>query len=136
MKKIIFILTILLSIVSINTVTAQTGRFAKTQGGAVLLDTLSNADTSTMYSPVMQPAYYHVALQYTATRLSGTAAGSAVLYAYIDGNWKATGDTLTFTNQVTNSVIWDKLMLRRAYKVETITSGTVSLQTKVSFLRQ
>lgn len=133
MKKLIFILITFLSVLSIK---AQTGSFAKTQGGAVLLDTLSNTDTSTMYSPVMQPAFYHVAIQYTATRLSGAAAGSAVLYAYVDGNWKSTGDTLTFTNQVTNSVIWDKLMLRRAYKVETITSGTVSLKTKASFLRQ
>lgn len=97
---------------------------------------LTNADTAKISLEVDDNAK---SVQVVVTRLSGTAAGRAVLKASNDGvNFIAVGpDTLTFSNQVTNTKFWTlSPLLYNQYQVEVITSGTVTASAKGYLLRR
>lgn len=68
---------------------------------------LNTAVDSLTYS--MNRDYTVVGIQPVITKATGTMAGTAVLYASLDGtNYVSTGDTLTLTNVTTNTTIWIK----------------------------
>lgn len=98
-------------------------------------DTLSNTDTTSKVLNV-SGGFSKITFQVNVSRLSGTAAGSVVLYGSLDGvNYVSTGDTLTLTNQATNTAIWDKgVPAYTYYKVVAISSGTVSEVLNVWYL--
>lgn len=98
-------------------------------------DTLTNADTTSKVLTV-SGGFSSLSFQVNVTRLSGTAAGTVVLYASNDGtNYVSTGDTLTLSNQVTNTATWNVGLPAFAYyKVIAISSGTVSEVLNVWYL--
>lgn len=124
MKKLLFIL-----IVSLATMFAA--QETKAQGvqklPTVSADTLVNADTVTKVIRITGN-FQAIAIQPIITRLSGTAAGSVVLEGSVDGvNYVSLGDTLSVTNQVTNTAVWSKgYAIYPYYRIRAISSGTVS----------
>jgi hypothetical protein len=110
-------------------------------------DTLTNADTANIYiSTALGSTTTAVAdnisrsVEVLLTKLSGTAAGSAKLQGTIDGtNW-VTIATDTFTNVTSNVFVYAMRsngdLLYKQYRVQVITSGTVSAIPKVYFLRR
>lgn len=74
------------------------------------------------------PSYSIVGIQPVITKVSGTVAGTAILYGSINGtNYVATGDTLTATNVTTNTAIWTKVNpAYHNYRVVFTGSGTMS----------
>lgn len=132
MKKILFFLIVAtLSLFASSDVNAQRG----TQLPVVSADTLSNTDTTSKIIAVTG-GFSTLAIQPVVKRLSGTAAGSVVLYGSIDGvNYVATGDTLSLTNQVTNTTLWKiGVPSYSYYKVVAISSGSVSEVLNVFYL--
>jgi hypothetical protein len=130
MKKFLFLL--IFSILSFAMVSnAQTGSKMSVVSG----DTLTNADTTSKVLPITG-GWSSLAIQPVVKRLSGTAAGSVVLYGSIDGvNYVATGDTLALTNQVTNTTLWKiGVPAYSFYKIVAISSGTVSEVLNVFYL--
>jgi hypothetical protein len=92
----------------------------------VSADSLTNADTVNKVI-TLTAGYSGISIQPIVTKVSGTAAGSVVLYESLDGtNYKSTGDTLSLTNTTTQSAIWHKTSpVPVYYKVTGISSGTV-----------
>lgn len=124
MKKFLFFLMVaLFSLIASSDVQAQRG----TKLTVVSADTLSNTDTTAKIIAVTG-GFSTLAIQPVVTRLSGTAAGEVKLYGSIDGvNYVATGDTLTLSNQVTNTTLWKiGVPSYSYYKVVATSSGTVS----------
>ena len=78
-----------------------------------------------------------IAIQAVITKISGTVAGTAILKGSLDGiNYEAIGaDTLTLTNQITNTHIWtengDKYLY---YMIKVTGSGTMGASFKGWFL--
>lgn len=75
-------------------------------------------------------------LQVIGTKVSGTPAGTVVVYGSIDNsNYVAIGaDTLTIANQTTNSHYWYfTKTLYKYYKVAVVTTGT-QVSTWVAYL--
>ena len=71
-------------------------------------DTVSNSGTLSK-TITLTAGYEGVVIQPVITKLSGTVAGTVVLYESLDGtNYKSTGDTLTLANATTNTVVWKK----------------------------
>lgn len=92
----------------------------------VSADSLTNADTVSKVITATA-GYSGIAIQPVVTKVSGTAAGSVVLYESLDGtNYKSTGDTLSLTNVASQTTIWKKVSpVPVYYKVIGISSGTV-----------
>ena len=89
-------------------VAAQTVNFSKITSTN---DTITNAGVDSMIVTFTTPGQYHFAVatiwpQYT--RLSGTAAGTMILYeqGLTSGSWHAVGDTLTLTNVAAQNTKW------------------------------
>lgn len=122
MKKIISVLLVVISLAIFTNSNAQTA----TTFPLVSADSLTNADT---VSKVIQltAGYSGIVIQPVVTKVSGTAAGTVILYESLDGtNYKSTGDTLSITDQAVNTVLWKKTSpVPVYYKVEGISSGTV-----------
>lgn len=71
-------------------------------------DTMVNSGTVSKVI-TFTSGYEGVAIQPVLTKLSGTAAGTLILYQSLDGtNYKSTGDTLNLTNVTTNTTVWNK----------------------------
>jgi hypothetical protein len=92
-------------------------------------DTNTNAMTSTHIATLSGDAmtYDVLTIQVVGTKVSGTVAGTAVLYGSVDGvNYQAIGtDTLTLANTATNSYIWTLDKTRyKYYRVSVATTGT------------
>lgn len=124
MKNLLFLLMALVMTVAFTSeVKAQSG----TKMTVVSADTLANADTTSKIIQITG-GFSSLAIQPIVKRLSGTAAGTVVLYGSIDGvNYVSTGDTMTLTNQVTNTKLFNVgLPAYSYYKVIAISSGTVS----------
>ena len=90
-------------------------------------DTLTNTDTVAKIMKVTA-GYAGVVIQPIVTRLSGTAAGSVVLFESLDGiNYTPAGDTLTLSNVVSQTKVFRKSApLPVYYKIEAKSSGTVT----------
>lgn len=111
-------------------------------------DTLTNADTANVYiSSGIGSTTTAIAdniaksVECLLTKLSGTAAGSVKLQGTVDGtNW-VTLSTDTFTNIAANVFVYAMRsstgdLIYKQYRVQFITSGTVSAIPKVYFLRR
>ena len=94
--------------------------------------TLTNADTVALTQTV-NGVYNTISVQVVTTKYSGTLTGTAILQGSVDGtNYvNINTDTLTFTTGTTNTKVW---VLEgtsfKYYKVNCITTGTVSAQAK------
>lgn len=115
---------------------AQTGYLLSSVGHATT-DTLTDAGT---VSQIKQITGYHKALtiQTTVTKVSGTAAGNAILMGSLDG---VTYDTIPgkerfiLTNVTTQTVVWPLYGNDYAYyKVVTKGSGTQSSRVKSYYI--
>jgi len=130
MKK-LFALMILVAAMAFSTATAQLTMTASS-------NTNTNAVTQTHIATLSGEVnnYDNITIQVIGTKTSGTPAGTAILYASIDGtNYTAIGsDTLTIANQTTNSHFWtiDKTRYKY-YKVAVATTGT-QVSTWVAYL--
>lgn len=84
--------------------TVSSFKFKPTPSNSTSTQTNAGSDTVSLYLP----GYYNLlGLQPVLTKASGTAAGTVIGYGSIDGiNFKALGDTVTVTNQTTNSGIF------------------------------
>lgn len=99
-------------------------------------DTLTNADTVYISLPTATGGYYAVGIQAVVTRVSGTAAGTAIIQGSLDGtNYVDIGtDTLTFSNAVTNTKVWAITpSVYQYHRVKFISSGTVVAVPKVRY---
>jgi hypothetical protein len=120
MKKILFLGLSLFTFVTLSMATTVT----MTGTG----DTLTDAGTDFVVQQV-QGTYKHISVQAVFTKISGTVAGTGILYGSVDGtNYvQLNTDTLTMTNQTTNTKIW---VLTNAnymyYKIVYLGSGTMS----------
>lgn len=132
MKKILFALAIIMA------TTVITAQHVQAQSSVLVssTDTLTNADTTTISLPTATGGYYAVGIQAVITRVSGTAAGTAIIQGSLDGtNYVDIGtDTLTLTNQVTNTKIWALTpSVYQYHRVKFISAGTTVLVPKVRY---
>lgn len=86
-----------------------------------------NTGIDTMTYTLSTP-YTNIVIQPVITKVSGTVAGTSVLYYSVNGtNWVSTGDTLTSTNVTTNSAIWLKTANpARYWRILVTGTGTMS----------
>lgn len=76
------------------------------QATRVTVDTLTNADTADIVIN-STAGYTSLAIQTISTKVSGTTAGTVIVYKSLDGtNWVAAGDTLTLSNVSTPQVLF------------------------------
>lgn len=122
MKKFISALLVIVGLITFTNAKAQTA----TVFPLVSADSLTNADTVNKVI-TLTAGYSGIAIQPIVTKVSGTAAGTVILYESLDGtNYKSTGDTLSIANQAVNTVLWKKTSpVPVYYKVIGISSGTV-----------
>lgn len=123
MKKILFMFS-LLFVLAVSGIAQTLSTFTGT-------DTVTNTATVNLTLSV-RGSYDNVVFQVVNTKLSGTAAGTSILYGSVDGiNYKAIGtDTLTNTNQTTNFHQWRISNPDFPYyKIATVGSGTMSVIT-------
>jgi hypothetical protein len=92
----------------------------------VSADSLTNTDTVTKIIP-LTAGYEGIIINPVVTKVSGTAAGTVVLYQSLNGtNYTSTGDTLTLTNTATQQAFWSKTApVPVYYKAIGLSSGTV-----------
>lgn len=96
-----------------------------------LLDTVTNTGTS-FHTITVSGTFNSGLIQFVGTKISGTVAGTAILYGSVDGtNYVSLGDTLTQTNVTTNTKVWSNVRPNYPYyKVVVTGSGTMAQQTK------
>lgn len=133
MKKILFLLS--MALFTLISVQAQRVPTAVTRSISSF-DTLTNVDTSAInYNSIGS----HVkGFQATVTKVSGTVAGKVYLQGTIDGYAWVTIDSLTLSNQATNTKIFPiTATTYNSYRSNAITSGTqVSVLTLAVLRRQ
>lgn len=126
MKKILFVLTLIFTFAMMNVKAQTLSSFTGT-------DTVVNTATVNLTLGV-RGAYDYCAFQVVNTKVSGTPAGTTVLQYSVDGiNYVTSttvGDTLTNTNQTTNTKIWTLTDPKYPYyRLKTTGSGTMSVIT-------
>jgi hypothetical protein len=131
MKKILSVLFLIAAI-------AFTAPQAHSQASVLITstDTLVNTDTAYISLPTATGGYYAVGIQAVVTKVSGTAAGTAIIQGSLDGtNYVTIGtDTLTFTNVTTNTKVWEITpSVYQYHRVRFISSGTVVEIPKVRY---
>jgi len=124
-----FILILFLSVISMSGF-AQFGKAV--QMPVVAGDTIVN--TGSCSKIITATAGYNaIAIQPVFTKGTGTIGGTSILYGSLDGvNYVATGDTLTMTNQTTNTAIFVHATTPYCfYKLVTTGTGTMNGRLKV-----
>lgn len=102
MKKIIFIALLFLTTIAFETKAQTSFKQTVSNPTGVIVNTASDTMNLTL-----SQGYKSYSIQPIVVRNSGTAAGTATLYASLDGvNYVATGDTYTLTNVATNTTLW------------------------------
>ena len=120
MKKIFLFIFIL----SFGITNAQTFKTFTSNG-----DTVTNTGTKTLTLPVL-PFYDAASFQVVNTKISGTVAGNTLFQASNDGTNYVTLDTLTNTDQTTNTKIFTDVPSRyRFYRLSSTGSGTMAYRT-------
>lgn len=121
------------SILFASNLTAQRATLMPLVAGDTSANTLSLTVNKTI---TLTAGYDGVAIQPVITKVSGTVAGTAVLYESLDGtNYKSTGDTLTLANATTNTVLWKKVPPAPVfYKITTVGSGTMSAIVRIYYV--
>ena len=75
--------------------------------------------------------------QASVSRLSGTAAGTVILQGTVDGNWVTLKDTMTLSNQATNTKVWPICQTTyTSYRAYYIASGTQTSKLTFSYMRR
>ncbi len=152
MKKLhLLIAAILLLAISFVAPTQANAQDVKTIIPTPADDTLTNADTATVYISNATSGVGSVStavaessarsVECLLTKLSGTAAGSVKLQGSVDGTNYITISTDTFTNITSNVFVYSMRsstgdLIYKQYRVQFITSGTVSAIPKVYYLRR
>jgi hypothetical protein len=95
-------------------------------------DTVVNAGTVTK-TFTATAGYSAIGVQPVITKISGTVAGTAILYYSLDGtNYLPAGDTLTLANVTTNTALFAKVTAPAVYYRIVVTgSGTMSAQVRL-----
>lgn len=98
-------------------------------------DTVVNTGTANKVI-TLTAGYSGVAIQPILTKVSGTVAGTVILYKSLDGtNYVSAGDTITNANQTTNTAVWQKTSpVPVYYKVLATGSGTMSAILTVKYV--
>ena len=101
MKNLILFLFVVLASFGASAQTQYT--YSMTGSG----DTLTNTGTDSVYY-ALNSYYKTVTVQFEVTKISGTVAGTAKLYATVDGSnyTQIATDTLALADVTTNSKIW------------------------------
>lgn len=92
-------------------------------------DTVTDTEVDSLTYTVLTNNLSKVGVQYTATKISGTVAGTAILYGSLDGiNFNVLElDTFTNANVTTNTHIWVVTNpIYKRYKVVVTGSGTMA----------
>lgn len=109
MKKLLFIAALFISVGSFaqGTSIAQ-GLYSNPASGVQLLDTVTNTGVVTMTSKIVAGAPYTTTISHTFTKLTGTAAGTAILLGSINGVdfESASSTSYTVTDVATQSTSW------------------------------
>ena len=131
MKKFLFLSAFIIAL-------CTTGAQAQTRMTASA-DTNIDATTTTHTANLAGDlnTFETITIQAVGTKVSGTVAGTAILYGSIDGTtYHAIGaDTLTLANVATNSKIWTLDKTRyKYYRVSVATTGTQKSVWKVWLL--
>jgi uncharacterized membrane protein len=129
-KKLIFLLMSVLGLLSVAQ--AQTPISSKATG-----DTATDATTKYVSTGVAFKDM--VGIQVIVTKVSGTVAGTVLLQGTIDGtNYvDVNTDTLTLTNQATNTKVWALSSVPyRIYRVKLTTTGTQVSIPSIAWLRR
>ena len=100
-------------------------------------DTLTNADTVNKVFTATA-GYSALGVQPVVSKLSGTVAGKVYLWASLDGTNYVKTDSLTLSDQTTNTTVWGKTggVPFVYYKVQAISSGTVSAKVRVYYVER
>lgn len=98
-------------------------------------DTITNTDADTVSKNLKVGLNANVSIQVIINRLSGTAAGTAIVYGAISNGdtvmYVPTGDTLAFTNVAVQSKVFDYPTGKYShYRVIYTSSGTTSLRAR------
>lgn len=98
-------------------------------------DTVVNTGSVTKTISV-SAGYSAIGVQPVITKISGTVAGTAVLYYSLDGtNFTSTGDTLALTNVTTNSKVFGKVGAPGTYyRVVATGTGTMAAQLRLYYV--
>lgn len=119
----------LLSILALVAVFAFSGVESKAQSAVLIssTDTLNDAETVYISLPTLTGGYYAIGIQAKVTKVSGTVAGTAIIQGSLDGtNYVTIGsDTLTFSDQATNTKVWAITpSVYQYHRVKFVSSGT------------
>ena len=121
MKRIFFILITLLAFVAVTN--------AQTQYTFTGSDTITNTATVNIDLTV-KGSYDSGVFQVINTKLSGTAAGKTYFKGSVDGTNYVTLDSLTNTNQTTNTKVFSQTPpIYPYYRLSSTGSGTMSVIT-------
>jgi hypothetical protein len=125
MKKIIFLLFAMITFASIAPTSKAHAQANFTYTASNPTGAFTNTALDTMYYTTAQ-SYGVVTIQPIFTRLTGTMAGTAVLYYSVGGStYYPTGDTLTMSNAATNTTVWNKASAARYWRI--IRSGATTV---------
>ena len=128
MKKILFLFALIVATIAASAQLSPNDSLRASRA----LATLTNADTVNYVKKVPSTLSNGiVAVSFTVTRLSGTAAGSAAFQYSIDGSNWITDSTFTLSNAASQTFSFTKTSIPfSAYRVRLITSGTVTARGK------
>jgi len=122
MKKFFYSVLMIVSLLAFQTMNAQS---LLTASSATNTNAVTTTHTITLAGETNN--FECLTFELTGTKVSGTPAGTAVLYGSVTGtNYEAIGaDTLTIANQTTNYYVWKLDKTRyKYYKVAVVTTGT------------
>jgi len=103
---------------------------------AATTDSIKSGSLTVTKTFALTAGYSTVSIQPVVTKVSGTVAGTVVLYGTVDGtNYVSTGDTLTLTDVATKTVIWNVTPAKHAkYRVVAVGTGTMNALLSVWYL--
>lgn len=119
MKKILFALTLLFATAAAFAQTTMTASSATNTNAVTQTHTTSLRGAATNYDVIT--------IQAVGTKVSGTPAGTVIIYGSLDGtNYVAIGaDTMTITNTASQTHVWTFDKTRYAYyQAAVATTGT------------
>ena len=119
MKKILFLFALV-----VGMLTTQAQNSTVINGN--LVDTLQTGGDTVTYTISTTAGYSAIGIQPVVTKVSGTVAGSVILYGSLDGiNYVSLGDTMSLTDVATNTTLWAKVTTPYTrYRLVFISSGT------------
>jgi hypothetical protein len=129
MKKLIFLFALVVGLITTS--------FAQSATLLPLIAGDSIIDAGTVTKTISTTAGYSaIGIQPVVTKISGTVAGTVILYYSLDNvNYKSTGDTLTLANVTTNSAVFAKVTAPATYyRVVATGTGTMSARLRLYYV--